>query len=233
MQMAAVGEEEVQQAHQLGRPLAEARPQLQFAQQQHADECCPNLRLHRVGREAHKGFELLSLLDRHALNGLVGQDKPDRKLLLALQGGRLIGEPAAAALALALATGKDRQRIHAALAAMEASNDQATRTAADKALQRAILDATHNAGGAGLSWRDPHDPQRGSRVTDDSVDGWFEDNLATMPTPPAPPKKATPKKPPCHGAGPWLQTGPGCIAARRVAGRRSGRPGGSRGLRKK
>jgi DNA-binding FadR family transcriptional regulator len=79
-----------------------------------------------------------SLLDRDVLNWLVGEDKPDRKLLLAVQEVRLIIEPAAAALAAARATAKERQRIHAALAAMEASHDQATQTAADKAFHLAI-----------------------------------------------------------------------------------------------
>ena len=52
-----------------------------------------------------------SLLDRDVLNWLVGDDKPDRKLLLAIQEVRLIIEPAAAALAADRATQKERQRI--------------------------------------------------------------------------------------------------------------------------
>lgn len=49
-----------------------------------------------------------SLLDRDVLNWRVGQDKPRRRLL------------PAAALAAARATGKERQRSDATLAAMEA-----------------------------------------------------------------------------------------------------------------
>src|SRR6187402_2045231 len=117
-----------------------------------------------------------SMLDRDVLNWLVGEDKPDRQLLLAVQEVRLIIEPAAAALAAARATGKDRRRILAALAAMEASHDQATQTAADKAFHLAILDATHNPVLQGF---------RGAIDTILSTvfvvaigsAGWFKDNL--------------------------------------------------------
>jgi len=85
-----------------------------------------------------------SLLDRDVLSWLVGTDEPNRALLLALQEVRLIIEPAAAALAAERATAKDRKRINAALAAMEASHDVPTAIVADKAFHLAIIDATHN-----------------------------------------------------------------------------------------
>lgn len=85
-----------------------------------------------------------SLLDRDVLSWLVGPGEPDRELLLAIQEVRSIIEPAAAALAAQRATKADRDRINAALAAMETSTDHAGATAADKAFHLAILDATHN-----------------------------------------------------------------------------------------
>ena len=85
-----------------------------------------------------------SLLDRDVLNWLVGKNEPDRELLLAIQEVRSIIEPAAAAMAAERATRTDRQRINAALAAMETSHNQASAIAADKAFHLAILDATHN-----------------------------------------------------------------------------------------
>ena len=118
-----------------------------------------------------------SMLDRDVLNWLVGQHKPDRKLLLAVQEVRLIIEPAAAALAATRATPKDRQRIHAALEAMEASHNQATATAADKAFHLAILDATHNPVLQGFRGAIDTILSAVFVVAVDSVDGWFEDNL--------------------------------------------------------
>ena len=85
-----------------------------------------------------------SLLDRDVLSWLVGQDEPDRGLLLAIQEVRSIIEPAAAALAAERATKNDRWRIDTALAAMQTAKDQASALAADKAFHLAILDATHN-----------------------------------------------------------------------------------------
>src|SRR5690349_4907293 len=118
-----------------------------------------------------------SLLDRDVLNWLVGEDKPDRKLLLAVQEVRLIIEPAAAALAAARATAKERQRIHAALAAMEAAHDQATQTAADKAFHLAILDATHNPVLQGFRGAIDTILSAVFLVAVDSVGGWFDGNL--------------------------------------------------------
>ena len=118
-----------------------------------------------------------SLLDRDVLNWSVGQDKPDRKLLLAVQEVRLIIEPAAAALAATRATSKDRQRINEALEAMESSDDQATATAADKAFHLAILDATHNPVLQGFRGAIDTILSAVFVVAVDSVDGWFEDNL--------------------------------------------------------
>lgn len=117
-----------------------------------------------------------SLLDRDVLTWLVGSSEPDRDLLLAIQEVRSIIEPAAAALAAERATGTDRQRINAALVAMETSHDQASATAADKAFHLAILDATHNPVLQGF---------RGAIDTILSAvflvavgtTGWFEDNL--------------------------------------------------------
>lgn len=85
-----------------------------------------------------------SLLDRDVLSWLVGEDAPDRDLLLAIQEVRAIIEPAAAALAAERATRDDRGRINNALAAMQTSKDHAGAIAADKAFHLAILDATHN-----------------------------------------------------------------------------------------
>jgi GntR family galactonate operon transcriptional repressor len=117
-----------------------------------------------------------SMLDRDVLSWLVGGDTPDRELLLAVQEVRSIIEPAAAALAAQRATKADRQRINAALIAMETSHDQASATAADKSFHLAILDATHNV------------VLQGFRGTIDTIlstvflvavgsAGWFEDNL--------------------------------------------------------
>jgi len=118
-----------------------------------------------------------SLLDRDVLNWLVGQDKPDRELLLAVQEVRSIIEPAAAALAATRATKKDRQRINAALGAMETSDNQATATAADKAFHLAILDATHNPVLQGFRGAIDTILSAVFLVAVDSIDGWFEDNL--------------------------------------------------------
>jgi GntR family galactonate operon transcriptional repressor len=118
-----------------------------------------------------------SLLDRDVLNWLVGQDKPDRKLLLAVQEVRMIIEPAAAALAATRATKSDLQRINAALEAMETSHDQASATAADKAFHLAILDATHNPVLQGFRGAIDTILSAVFVVAVDSVEGWFEDNL--------------------------------------------------------
>lgn len=118
-----------------------------------------------------------SLLDRDVLNWLVGQENPDRELLLAVQEVRSIIEPAAAALAAARATKEDLLRINAALAAMDASDSQATATAADKAFHLAILDATHNP--VLQAFRGAIDTILSAVfvVAVDSVDGWFDGNL--------------------------------------------------------
>ncbi len=118
-----------------------------------------------------------SLLDRDVLNWLVGQDKPDRELLLAVQEVRLIIEPAAAALAAARATKKDLQRINAALEAMQSSDNQVSATAADKAFHLAILDATHNPVLQGFRGAIDTILSAVFVVAVDSVDGWFDDNL--------------------------------------------------------
>jgi GntR family galactonate operon transcriptional repressor len=118
-----------------------------------------------------------SLLDRDVLNWLIGQEKPDLELLLAVQEVRSIIEPAAAALAATRATKKDRQRIIAALRAMESSHDQASATAADKAFHLAILDATHNPVLQGFRGAIDTILSTVFVVAVDSVDGWFEDNL--------------------------------------------------------
>lgn len=118
-----------------------------------------------------------SLLDRDVLNWLVGQENPDRELLLAVQEVRSIIEPAAAALAAARATKDDLLRINAALAAMHASDSQASATAADKAFHLAILDATHNP--VLQAFRGAIDTILSAVfvVAVDSVDGWFDGNL--------------------------------------------------------
>lgn len=119
-----------------------------------------------------------SLLDRDVLNWLVGQDKPDRALLLAVQEVRLIIEPAAAALAASRGTQKDRQRINEAYQAMVASDSQASATAADKAFHLAILDATHNPVLQGFRGAIDTILSTVFVVAVDGVDGWFEENLA-------------------------------------------------------
>ncbi len=119
-----------------------------------------------------------SLLDRDVLNWLVGQDKPDRELLLAIQEVRLIIEPAAASLAAIRATKEDRVRINAALEAMETSEGQASATAADKAFHLAILDATHNPVLQGFRGAIDTILSAVFLVAVDSVGGWFAGNLA-------------------------------------------------------
>ena len=118
-----------------------------------------------------------SLLDRDVLNWLVGQDKPDRELLLAIQEVRSIIEPAAASLAAIRATKENRLRINAALEAMETSHSQATATAADKAFHLAILDATHNPVLQGFRGAIDTILSAVFLVAVDSVGGWFDGNL--------------------------------------------------------
>jgi GntR family galactonate operon transcriptional repressor len=118
-----------------------------------------------------------SLLDRDVLNWLVGQDKPDRELLLAVQEVRSIIEPAAASFAAMRATKGDRLRINAALEAMETSDSQATATAADKAFHLAILDATHNPVLQGFRGAIDTILSAVFLVAVDSVGGWFDGNL--------------------------------------------------------
>jgi GntR family galactonate operon transcriptional repressor len=118
-----------------------------------------------------------SLLDRDVLSWLIGRDQPDLKLLLAVQEVRSIIEPAAAALAATRATKKDRERINAALEAMENSDSQATATAADKAFHLAILDATHNPVLQGFRGAIDTILSAVFLVAVDSIDGWFEGNV--------------------------------------------------------
>lgn len=117
-----------------------------------------------------------SLLDRDVLTWLVGTDEPDRDLLLSIQEVRSIIEPAAAAMAAERATKKDRQRINAALVAMETSHDQASAIAADKAFHLAILDATHNPVLQGFRGAIDTILSTVFLVAIGSA-GWFEDNL--------------------------------------------------------
>ena len=117
-----------------------------------------------------------SLLDRDVLSWLVGQDEPDRDLLLAIQEVRSIIEPAAAALAAERATKNDRWRINTALAAMETAQDQASAIAADKAFHLAILDATHNPVLQGFRGAIDTILSTVFVVAVGSV-GWFKDNL--------------------------------------------------------
>lgn len=169
-----------------------------------------------------------SLLDRDVLNWLVGDDKPDRKLLLAVQEVRLIIEPAAAALAAARATGKERQRIHAALAAMEAAHDQPTQTAADKAFHLAILDATHNPVLQGFRGAIDTILSAVFVVAVDSVDGWFEDNIANHADVAVAIEEGDTEKA-RHAMEQVLGFTHSQLSRRKAgAGRRTGRPGGSR-----
>ncbi|MBN9582890.1 MAG: FadR family transcriptional regulator [Afipia sp.] len=117
-----------------------------------------------------------SLLDREVLSWLVGEDEPNRALLLAIQEVRSIIEPAAAALAAERATAKDRQRINAALVAMETSRDRDSAIAADTAFHLAILDATHNPVLQGF--RSAIDTILGTVfLVAVGSPGWFDDNL--------------------------------------------------------
>ena len=174
-----------------------------------------------------------SLLDRDVLNWLVGEDKPDRKLLLAVQEVRLIIEPAAAALAADRATKKDRQRIRAALAAMEAAHDQATQTAADKAFHLAILDATHNPVLQGFRGAIDTILSAVFVVAVDSVDGWFEDNLANHAATARAIEEGDAEKA-RHAMEQVLGFTRSKLSRRKAgAGRENGRPSGSRSPRKR
>jgi hypothetical protein len=52
----AMGKEiHAQKRHQVGEAPAETGGQLQITQQQHRDQCCPNLSLDRIRRRADKG----------------------------------------------------------------------------------------------------------------------------------------------------------------------------------
>jgi len=117
-----------------------------------------------------------SLLDRDVLSWLAGTDEPNRALLLALQEVRLIIEPAAAALAAERATAKDKRRINAALAAMEASHDVPTAITADKVFHLAIIDATHNPVLQGFRGAIDTILSAVFMVATGSP-GWFEENL--------------------------------------------------------
>jgi len=169
-----------------------------------------------------------SLLDRDVLNWLVGEDKPDRKLLLAVQEVRLIIEPAAAALAADRATQKDRQRIRAALAAMVAARDQPTQTAADKAFHLAILDATHNPVLQGFRGAIDTILSAVFVVAVDSVDGWFEDNIANHAAVAGAIEEGHTEEA-RHAMEQLLGFTRSKLSRREAgAGRRNGRPGGSR-----
>lgn len=118
-----------------------------------------------------------SLLDRDVLHWLLGDEAPDRSLLLAIQEVRSIIEPAAAAFAAERATRTDRQQINAALVAMETSHDPDSATAADKAFHLAILDATHNPVLQGF--RGAIDTILGAVFhVAVNADSWFDENLA-------------------------------------------------------
>ncbi|MGJ5175731.1 FadR/GntR family transcriptional regulator [Bradyrhizobium oligotrophicum] len=117
-----------------------------------------------------------SLLDRDVLSWLVGQDEPNRDLLLAIQEVRSIIEPAAAALAAERATKNDRWRINTALAAMETAKDLSSAIAADKAFHLAILDATHNPVLQGFRGAVDTILSTVFLVAVGSA-GWFKDNL--------------------------------------------------------
>ncbi len=173
-----------------------------------------------------------SLLDRDVLNWLVGEDKPDLKLLLAVQEVRLIIEPAAAALAAARATGRDQQRIHAALAAMEAAHDQPTQTAADKAFHLAILDATHNPVLQGFRGAIDTILSAVFVVAVDSIDGWFEDNVANHAAAARAIEEGDTEKA-RHAMEQLLGFTRAKLSRRKAgAGRRIGRPAGSRAVGK-
>jgi GntR family galactonate operon transcriptional repressor len=86
-----------------------------------------------------------SLLDSDVLGWMRSGKGFDRALLLALEETREIIEPEAAALAATRATPEDLARIAAALADMEAGQeDPQAAIAADKRFHLSILAATHN-----------------------------------------------------------------------------------------
>jgi len=89
---------------------------------------------------------------------------------------------------------------------MEASHDQATQTAADKAFHLSILDATHNPVLQGFRGAIDTILSAVFVVAVDSVDGWFEDNLANhAATARAIDDGDAEKRAACHGAGPSFQ----------------------------
>ena len=60
-----MGEEiHAQERNEVGQAPAELGGQLQIAQEQHRDQCCPNLRLDRIRRGADEGLDLQILFDR-------------------------------------------------------------------------------------------------------------------------------------------------------------------------
>jgi GntR family transcriptional regulator, galactonate operon transcriptional repressor len=118
-----------------------------------------------------------SLLDRDVLSWLIGPDKPDLELLLAIQEVRSIIEPAAAALAATRATKNNIRQVFAALREMETADNQASATAADKAFHLAILDATHNPVLQGFRSAIDTILSAVFVVAVDSIDGWYEANV--------------------------------------------------------
>ena len=82
-----------------------------------------------------------------------------------------------------------------------------------------------------LADNDLHDPERGIRVAVNSVDGWFEDNLANHATA----VRATEEGDVEDAVMPWSRSSVSDRSrqSRRKAGRVNGRAGGSRSLRKK
>ena len=124
------------------RLLAAAEPHgLAFARaaREHPTHALLHTRLRQPLR-AH-----LAAAGRAVLGWMRSEDGLDRALLLALEETREIIEPEAAALAATRATPDDLARIRAALAAMEADQDDPQAAiAADKRFHLAILDATNN-----------------------------------------------------------------------------------------
>ena len=174
-----------------------------------------------------------SLLDRDVLSWLVGQNEPDRDLLLAIQEVRSIIEPAAAALAAERATRNDRWRINTALAAMETAQDEASAIAADKAFHLAILDATHNPVLQGFRGAIDTILSAVFVVAVDSVDGWFEDNLANHAAAARAIEEGDAEKA-RHAMEQVLGFTRSKLSRRKAgAGGRNGRPGGSRTVGKR
>ena len=116
---------------------------------------------------------------------------------------------------------------------MQSAHDQPTQTAADKAFHLAILDATHNPVLQGFRGAIDTILTAVFVVAVDSVDGWFEDNIANHAAAARAIDEGDAKKA-RHAMEQVLGFTRSNLSRRKAGGsRRNGRPGGSRNLRKR